>query len=369
MRKLLALMIVMGMSLPALCNPGKILEAKSDERIELVSIICHLAGFGEYNMDMGGEYIADIDSFFAPFKKHPAVEMMKGLKKSKGVSFDSPMSFALYMQKDGDTFSMVSDSVVPEKRWKGVDLKDVTSKISDFYRDSDFKKFFNSHKPFYDEICKVYNTNVLKDFNGGWYEKFYGFPPMEKFEVIIGFTNGGANYGPSRKLQGQPREVYSITGYSLDEDGETYFKSSPDMYLSTLVHEFNHSFVNPLLEDTQFSTQMEPAGKTLLDRTKKIMYRNNYGNWQTIINESVVRAAVIQYLIDNGYPEDVIRKGITDELSTGFYWIPELVECLSEYTSNRDKYPTFNSFYGRIVDFFNDYTSNMSKKIDNIIRK
>ena len=31
--------------------------AKFDERIELMSIICHLANYPEYNMDMGGEYI------------------------------------------------------------------------------------------------------------------------------------------------------------------------------------------------------------------------------------------------------------------------------------------------------------------------
>ena len=36
------------------CGAIKI-KAHYDERIELMSIICHLAGFQEYNMNIGGD--------------------------------------------------------------------------------------------------------------------------------------------------------------------------------------------------------------------------------------------------------------------------------------------------------------------------
>ena len=76
------------------CGAIKI-KAHYDERIELMSIICHLAGFQEYNMNIGGDYIADIDTYFEDVRNHPAVEMMDSLRKVNGISFDSPMFFAV----------------------------------------------------------------------------------------------------------------------------------------------------------------------------------------------------------------------------------------------------------------------------------
>ena len=52
-------------------DTGKI-KAHYDERIELMSIICHLAGLQEYNMNIGGDYITDIDNYFADVRNHPA---------------------------------------------------------------------------------------------------------------------------------------------------------------------------------------------------------------------------------------------------------------------------------------------------------
>lgn len=57
----------------------KRLTAKFDERIELMSIICHLAEYQEYNTDMGGEYINEIDKYFSVYKKHQAVLMFESL--------------------------------------------------------------------------------------------------------------------------------------------------------------------------------------------------------------------------------------------------------------------------------------------------
>ena len=95
---------------------GDKIKAQYDERVELMSIICHLAGFQEYNMNIGGDYIADIDSFFADFKNHPAVEMMDSLHRSNGVGFDSPMAFAVNLEKSGNGFVLVNDSVPPDRK-------------------------------------------------------------------------------------------------------------------------------------------------------------------------------------------------------------------------------------------------------------
>ena len=334
--------------------------------ILLMSVLCHLAGFREYNMNIGGKYITELDSFFSNVKNHPAVEMMDSLRQYKGIAFDSPMAFAINLQKEGNLFSLICDTIIPEKRWIGVDLKMVTRNISDFYTNSNFAKFFDSHKPFYEEICEIFNSNVTSKFNQKWYSQFYGVEPKENFEVIIGFVNGGGNYGPSRQLPGKPRDVYAIMGYGLDENGDTYYSSSPNSFLVTLVHEFNHSFVNPLATDKRFSNQMEDAGKDILKLSEQVMRRSAYGKWDNLVNESIVRAAVIRYLIDNNYPEDKVRESVINEMSVGFYWTPELVKSLTEYSSNRDRYPSIDTFYPNLIKFFRTYADSQFEEIDSI---
>lgn len=350
------------------CGAIKI-KAHYDERIELMSIICHLAGFQEYNMNIGGDYIADIDTYFEDVRNHPAVEMMDSLRKVNGISFDSPMFFAVNLKKVGNGFVLVNDSVVPERRWAGVDLNKTTAIISDFYNQSNFANFFEFHKPFYERICALFDINVISKFNQNWYEQFYGVPPTDNFEIILGFTNGGGNYGPSRQLPGKPRDVYAIIGYALDDNGEPYYSSEPEMYLSTLVHEFNHSFVNPLAGNPKFVSEMEFAGNAILSYSRKVMRKNAYSTWQNIVNESIVRAAVIIYLIDNEVPQDKVRQSVIDEMSVGFYWIPELVKSLQYYTKHRDKYPSLESYYTEIVEFFNNYANSCSRKIDAIFTR
>lgn len=107
------------------------IKANFDERIELMSIICHLAGFQEYNMNLGGDYITEINAYFADAKTYPAVVMMDSLRRSNDIAYDSPMAFAVNLTKRGDSFVLVNETAVPEKRWKGVDLGKVAATIMD----------------------------------------------------------------------------------------------------------------------------------------------------------------------------------------------------------------------------------------------
>ena len=141
------------------------------------------------------------------------------------------------------------------------------------------------------------------------------------------------------------------------------------MYLSTLVHEFNHSFVNPLAGNPQFALAMETAGNAMLTYSKEVMHKNAYSTWQNLVNESIVRAAVIIYLIDNGVAPNKIRQSVIDEMSVGFYWMPELVKCLQYYSQHRDKYSSIESYYTEIADFFNNYANSCSAEVDAIFTK
>lgn len=348
-------------------DTNKKITAKFDERIELMSIICHLAGYPEYNMNLAGEYIDDIDRHFSEFKNHPVVSMMDSLRRSNGIGFDSPMFFALCLQKSGDNFTLFNDLILPERRWKDVDLIKAASEITDFYNQSDFSDFFERHKPFYNQVCAGFDENVIDRFNLGWFNRFYGIEPVDNFEIVIGFTNGGGNYGPSIEMPGRPRDIYAIIGYALNEDGRPYYSSDPEIYLNTVVHEFNHSFVNPLAENPKFKEQIEQAGNKMFEFAENAMGRMAYSTGKTLVNESLVRAAVILYLIEGDTPDEQVRHNIVMEMSSGFYWMPELVEVLKGYIQNRETYPSFETFYPVIIEFFNNYAKGLSDKVDTVV--
>ena len=78
-----------------------------------------------------------------------------------------------------------------------------------------------------------------------------------------------------------------------------------------------------------------------------------YGDGETVINESLVRACVIQYMHDNGYKkEEIIFESIYNK-RIGFYWITGLVNSINTYKKNRDKYPQFTDYAIDISEFFN----------------
>ena len=344
------------------------IRATHDERVELVSILCRLAGYREYNMNTGGQYVADIDSFFRDAKTHPAVLMLDSLRQTNGIAYDAPMSLAVNLQKEGSRCTLACDPSTLEERWQDVDMELLARRMSDFCAKARFAEFYEAHRQFYDSACDTFNDKVTSRFRQGWYEQFYGTKATENFGIIIGFANGGGNYGPHRQLPGKPKDVYSIIGYSVDDSGQPLYSTCATDYLNTLIHEFNHSFVNPLADDPRFAARMEAAGNKMLTLSRQTMRKNAYTSWETVINESIVRAAVVRYFIDNGMTQDEIRQSITVEVATGFWWMPGLVKCLAVYSSHRDRYPTLDTYYDCLIRFFDGFADSQLAEIDSAIQ-
>lgn len=61
-------------------------------------------------------------------------------------------------------------------------------------------------------------------------------------------------------------------------------------------------------------------------------------------------------MIDHKNKEEDIQEEIQKQTKKGFLWTKDLVSLLGEYESSRNTYPTFKSFYPRIISFF-DFTA------------
>ena len=95
---------------------------KIDEKVELMSILAKLAGYEEYNMNQGGDYIADIDDWFKDCVNHPAVQQMREYRSNEGVAYDAVMSMAIHIEKKEGRFALRdgAESAL-DGRWKNID--------------------------------------------------------------------------------------------------------------------------------------------------------------------------------------------------------------------------------------------------------
>lgn len=338
---------------------GQSLIPQIDQRAEIMSIVFRLAGNPEYNDNDASKYVADIHSHFDRFKSDSLISFAKSLRENYGVSYDAVMSIAVNLKYRERTFTL-KEGWVPslDKRWRNESATHFVYLLNAFYTKSDAEKFFADEKPYYNKILNAFNE-VLSNFNQSWYYQYYDLKPKEKFNIIIDCSNGRENYGASTNSPKEGKQIYAIMGsWSFDKEGNPIFKE--DDYLPILIHEFNHSFINPLLDKYKTNKILKTSATKLLDTMKTEMANQAYGDWETLVNESLVRASVVRYLIANNSTNQKAKQEVVSQINTGFLWMKGLVTLLAVYENNRVKYKTFNDFYPQIIKFFQSTADKIS---------
>ncbi len=349
-------------------NMSAQIAVEVSEPVELMSILARTAGFREYCMDMGGKYTEDTEAWFSPYENHAAVDYFQSLRNKYQIGYDAVMSMAINISTDGNHVELLSGKDALDSRWQNVDIDTFLVKLNSFYTETRLHEFYTKHSEFYAEVLRTYANNVMQHFRQDWYAKFYGTEPTERFRIVIGFTNGGGSYGPSRQLTGQPKEVFAICGYYVDSETGKSFENGLD-YALTLIHEFNHSFVNPLLDNEANANLLTPIGQQLLKHSYYALRAQAYKNAQTVINESIVRAATIIYMQENGFSDEQIHEEMQQQIARDFAWMPELVAALHNYVANRDKYLTLNDFYPGIANCLSEYLKRENERIEKPLKR
>ncbi len=203
------------------------IEPRVSEEVELMSALARTAGYEEYAMNLGGSYTADIDSCMGPCRTHPAVAFMQEIRRTNGISYDAVMSMALLLKYcDGRFVLMPQQEAMLDKRWATVDKERFLALLSDFHARSRFRDFFVAHEPLYAAGIAAFRESIMTGFDQTWYADFYGTEAQETFTVVIGFCNGGQNYGIRRHPEGGPEEAVSVIGYVVDSNGVPQYDGS-----------------------------------------------------------------------------------------------------------------------------------------------
>lgn len=327
-----------------------------DERVEIMSIAARLAEYDEYSMDFNKQYVAAIHQYFDPFKDHPLIRYMRSVRESNDIGFDAVMGMAIHLSPPPALEPLVPfTATVPEKRWGADSALKLALLLRQFYKDTKFGNWFGRNAALYQQATDAFGK-VFGQLDVQWYYHYYGIVPKGEFRVVLGLANGGGNYGPKVVWPDGKETFYAIMGaWSFDSTGRPVFDVKG--YLPTLIHEFNHSFVNYLTE--KYKASFGATGDTIYSVVGAKMQRQAYADWPVMFSEALVRASVIRYLMVHNRDSAVAKKELAQQMSIGFVWMDQLVDLLGVYESDRKKYPTLESFMPRIVNFYQTTAANI----------
>ncbi len=329
-----------------------VIKIEVDPRVELIGIVFRLAGNYEFNQGRIRSYVRDIERQFGDFDDHPAVKLAAQLRSTRRMSCDGPMSLAVHIDRDYRPRKTLEQWPWGlDGRWKKQETIEFLEQLRQFAAETKFNEFYKAHSELYEKGIRSCRAVMAQYDLQTWLGEFFGVEEMGDLRLVLGFLNGPNNYGP-RLSAGNIHEKYAIIGMSLpDADSNPVFRPRQ---LEIVAHEFCHSFANPVVD--KYMEQLQPAGEKLYAAKAPAMQGIGYQNWRSLMYESAVRACVARYIRTSFEPE-YLQGYLAKEAGCGFVWTKELSNLLRTYEANRDKYPTFESFFPELMTFLNNYNN------------
>ena len=320
-----------------------------DQRAEMIGILFRIAGASDFSDGNVQPYTRQVDSAFLPYKNHPVFAELNRLRTAHGIALSDVTSMAPQLT-DPLTFGERSPIDAPSSTlagsWHGAEARAFLAQARDFAKVAHVADFLRAQQAVFDSATARARRLVDTGAHLDWFTTFFREASREVLIIAPLLASSRGNFGADFH-DGPVHERYAFLAVpSADRAG--YPVIDPEV-IPTLIHELNHSYVNHVLDSV--SMQLRPAGARIFPAVRTEMSRLAYTSSQIMFNESVVRAAVIRYLLANDGPA-AGRAELQLQRGLGFVWMDELVDLLGEYEANRAKYPTFSAFAPRIVEYY-----------------
>ncbi len=256
-------------------------------------------------------YVENISLWFDGYKNHKAVELTKKRICENHFVHIRPLQAILTLDR------IMEDS--------SHSLYDWANAVKDFYRISNFDGFFKSQENYYQEIISQIDIGLFvrcKDY----IEKLFKKPPPD-FNIYISPIAG--NYGFNIE-----DTTFSVIYGNLNFHNFQFARS--------IVHEYSHCFVNPIVES---KLKLLEGYKDFFKQHQNMLsfYNTDYA----VINEYIVRAAVIKFLKNN--PEMYSLSYIEEEMSRQRKIFP----CIEKFLFAIERYTkldlSFEDFYASSI--------------------
>lgn len=334
-----------------------------DERVELLGIVFRFAGAPEYKCIYFKQYDEAIKRHFGDFKDHRVVNLAQKLRSGPGIAYDAVISYAVHLTiADGRVTlpDQTSEKTLEalDSRWTKNDARQFAEALDDFYGKSRFRVFYDAHRDMY-RRTEEHVAKITNKVDYPWFAGFYGHAEPKHFHLLLNLISENNGYGAKCKFKDGHEEPYAVLGISGPEE-----KLNENGFIFWLVHEFNHSFCNPLVN--RFMEELKPAAGKLYPFVAEAMSKQAYSSAEIMLYEYLVRACEIRYMQSHGFAEEADHRLRTNR-DLGFLLIDAWVMELGRYEKERDQFPALESFMPEIVERFNavitdDYLAKLDRQ-------
>jgi hypothetical protein len=318
-----------------------------DERMELLTVIQYLSGYPVLTQaDI--KYKKEVEEYFRDYRDHPAVVLNKNIYE-RFFGFDAAPTYMYHFSFPGfrQTAGFSENDLRTFEFDKHTDtLSLLTNYFRDFYKQTDFHKFYESHSSFYDSLVKPIEQKIEESNIIAIMEEHYGKKNKEYNVVLVPLLHDGG-YGPMVS-KGKGIALYAIIGPKYDS------KTLPEFDLKSIlseyvIHEFSHSFCNPLIAKNMRELAKDSC---LLTPILMSMKEQGYGSWEACLYEHFVRANEI-LITEKILGRQKGAKLLEDmEKERSWAYLRGLVELMREYQEDRKRYRLIDDIMPQVVAYF-----------------
>ncbi|MDH6355969.1 hypothetical protein M2132_002320 [Dysgonomonas sp. PH5-45] len=332
-------------------------KSSVDPRVELTSIVFRYAGCHEYVNNQFKAYVEDADKHFKPFEFHPAVNYVREIYRENLVGYGAVADAAYHLKITKKGIGIDPDKISRsdlDSRWTKDSFEKFVKLLNDFYRDTNFQKFYDSHKEIYAAV-EGRMDEFLNTIDTTWVENIFGVK-FNRPDVYLGMLNGYHNYSSTDNAAGQ----FLVIGCVPEHDGLPDFTNYP--ISSTVIHELLHGFTTSLIDKNW--DRMEVYANTIYEHgnIKKVMARNAYQGAKVMMYEWMNNLMTYFYFFDNYTPEErrVYAHLVTNYHTRGFIWMKRSINFMNNFYVNRELYPHLKDFMPQLTEFLRYTAENMN---------
>ena len=225
--------------------------------------------------------------------------------------------------------------------------------LNKFYIDARLPDYFTENKNYFDSVNNEVRKNLPNKHFITTMESYYG--KQNDSYTLIPVPTLWHTAGLGLRIKGTSGfKVYNIFGpliVTKDSLDFGYGYNNPDKINELTVHEFGHSFINPVTE--------LPENRTLIDKynylfkpIKDKMAKQGYNNWWTCVTEHLVRLGEIRisYALGDSSRADRIRNDYINNHS--FIYLTHLEKVIIDYEKNRKEFKSINAYIPILLKSF-----------------
>lgn len=340
------------------------------EVYELVNVIIALTAKGINDSNIVNhetEYYKDVIKYFEKHKNEKAV-----------LSFDSVLQKEwwkyFYLKMDAYAFGLnkgeiINNDIYDRVSWDYLNtIQPFTKELENFYRKTNFSKFYNNHKSFYNTQIKYYSDSLNISEMQQWLNKNFPSTTYNCFKIIFSPLVGGSQSANKFENNGFKEAQVHINFPYSDESDKNYSPKANQLRNGSIAFtELNHSYINPEAEKYSKNEDFIIAFKDLKiwedENSAAVM---GYHNALACFEEYMNWALVSLYYLDEA-PIDEQEKLISKiennlQANRGFTKFTEFDKELIRLYTSRSNEQTIADLYPAIIKWCRQQTEKTTNR-------